>query len=366
MQSGRLGGVVVRGVALLIVRRVLGALWCGPTPDADVVEIAVLRHQLGVLRRQVPRPRYTPADRMVLAVLAKLLPRERWAVFLVTPATLLRWHRELIVRRWTYPKKGREWCGLDEQIVALVVRLARENPRWGYLRIVGECRNLGVRVSATSVRRILRRYGLGPAPRRGGPSWTQFLRAQASGLLATDFFTVETVGLARLYVLFVVEVQRRYVHVLGITAYPTGAWVAQQARNLLMDLGDRADEFRYLIRDRDAKFTAGFDTVFGGAGVEVVKIPPQSPRANAYAERWVRTVRAECLDWTLVWNQRQLRRVLTEYLRHYNTARPHRSLDLQPPRPASRLTLVESDGIVSPVQRVDVLAGLIHEYRRAA
>src|SRR5881394_1472944 len=202
MRSGRLAGVVVHTIALMIVRRVLGMLGCGPALDADAVEIVVLRHQLAVLRRQVPRPRCTPADRMVLAGLARLLPRERWAVFLVTPATLLRWHRELIVRRWTYPKKGSDRRGLDEQVVALVVRLARENPRWGYLRIVGECRRLGARVSATSVRRILRRHGLGPAPRRGGPSWTQFLRAQASGLLATDFFTVETVGLTRLYVLF--------------------------------------------------------------------------------------------------------------------------------------------------------------------
>jgi transposase len=201
MRSGRLGGVVVGTVALMIVRGVLRVLGCGPTPEADAVEIAVLRHQLAVLRRQVPRPRYRPADRMVLAVLAKLLPRERWAVFLVTPATLLRWHRELVAQRWTYRSSGRDRRGLDEQVVALVVRLARENPRWGYLRIVGECRNLGVRVSATSVRRILRRHGLGPAPRRGGPSWTQFLRAQAGGLLATDFFTVETVGLTRLYVL---------------------------------------------------------------------------------------------------------------------------------------------------------------------
>src|SRR5690348_3661840 len=236
MWPGRLGGVVVRTVALMIVRRVLGVLGRGPTPDADAVEIAVLRHQLTVLRRQVPRPRYTPADRMVLAALAKLLPRERWAAFLVTPSTLLRWHRELIARRWTYPRTGRDQRGLDEQVVALVVRLARENPRWGYLRIVGECRNLSVRVSATSVRRILRRHGLGPAPRRGGPTWTQFLRAQASGLLATDFFTVETVGLTRLYVLFMVEVQQRYVRLMGITAHPTGAWVVQQARNVLMDL----------------------------------------------------------------------------------------------------------------------------------
>lgn len=313
------------------------------------------------------RVRGTPrADRVLLAALAKLLPRERWAVFLVTPSTLLRWHRELIARRWTYPRAGRDPHGLDEEIVALVVRLARENPRWGYLRIVGECRNLGVRVSATSVRRILRRHGLGPAPRRGGPSWTQFLRAQAGGLLAVDFFTVETVGLTRVYVLFVVEVQRRAVHLVGITAHPTGAWVAQQARNLLMDLAEQGQRFRYLVRDRDAKFTAAFDAVFAASGVEVVKIPPRAPRANAYAERWVRTVRSECLDWTLVWNERQLSRVLAEYLRHYNTVRPHRSLDLKPPRPASRLTLVEPGTVESSVQRVDVLGGLIHEYRPAA
>jgi putative transposase len=350
----------------MIVRRVLGVLGCGPTPDAEAVEVAVLRHQVAVLRRQVPRPRYTPTDRVVLAGLAKLRPRERWAVFLVTPATLLRWHRELIARRWTYPHTGRDRRGLDEQTVALVVRLALENPRWGYLRIVGECRSLGVRLSATSVRRILRRHGLGPAPRRGGATWAQFLRAQARGLLAADFFTVGTVGLTRLYVLFVVEVQQRYVHLVGMTAHPIGAWVVQQARNLLMDLDEHRHRFRYLIRDRDARFTAGFDAVFGAAGVEVVKIPPRAPRANAYAERWVRTVRAECLDWTLVWNQRQLRRVLTEYVRHYNAVRPHRSLDLQPPRPASRPVSVEPDGIASQVQRVDLLDGLIHECRRAA
>src|SRR2546423_14582938 len=150
MQSGRLGGVVVRTVALMIVRRVLGMLGCGPTPDADAVEIAVLRHQLAVLRRQIPRPRYTPTDRLVLAVLAKLLPRERWAVFLVTPATLLRWHRELIARRWTYPKTGRDPRRLDEEVVALVVRLARGNPRWGYLRIVGGGRNPGGRGAAAA------------------------------------------------------------------------------------------------------------------------------------------------------------------------------------------------------------------------
>jgi transposase InsO family protein len=167
-------------------------------------------------------------------------------------------------------------------------------------------------------------------------------------------------------VLFVVEVQSRAVHLVGITAHPTGAWIAQQARNLLMDLDERAHRFRYLIRDRDAKFSAAFDGVFTAAGIEVVKIPPRAPRANAYAERWVRTVRSECLDWTLVWSQRQLHRVLIEYLRHYNTVRPHRSLDLRPPRPASRLRLVEQGAGESSLQRVDVLGGLIHEYRRAA
>ncbi|GAA1029123.1 hypothetical protein GCM10009557_16500 [Virgisporangium ochraceum] len=279
MLAGRLGVVVVRTVALMIVRRVLGVLGCGPTPDANEVEIAVLRHQLAVLRRQVGRPRNTPADRMLLATMAKLLPRERWPVFLVTPSTLLRWHRELVVRRWTYPYTGRGVRGLDQHVVDLVLRLARENPRWGYMRIVGECRSLGVRVSASSARRILRRHRIGPAPRRGGPTWTQFLRAQAGGLLACDFFTIETIGLTRLYVLFVVEVERRRVHLAGITAHPTGAWVTQQARNLVMDLDERVHRFRYLIRYRDTKFTAAFDAVFASAGVEVV-------RTTVWTGRW--------------------------------------------------------------------------------
>src|SRR5689334_9388710 len=180
-------------------------------------------------------------------------------------------------------------------------------------------------VAFVIVRRVLRLVGLGPvpdaAPRRGGPTWTAFLRSQAAGMLGCDFFTVETVGLSRLYVLFVVELDRRRVHLAGITGHPTGEWVAQAARNLLMDLDERMFRFRFLVRDRDAKFTAAFDGVFAAAGVEIVKIPPRVPQANAYAERWVRTVRAECLDWTLIWNQRHLHQVLSEYVRHYNAAR---------------------------------------------
>jgi putative transposase len=336
----------------------------GPTPDAKDIEIAVLRHQLMLLRRQVTRPRFAPADRMVLATLARRLPRARWPVFLVTPTTLLRWHREVVARRWTYRAVGRGRPGLAPEVVDLVGRMAQENPRWGYQRIVGECRKLGVMVSATSVRRILRRNRLGPAPRPSGPSWTAFLRAPAGGMLACDFLTVETVGLTRLSVLVVVERDRRRVHVAGITAHPTGSWVAQAARNLLMDLDEHAHRFRFLIRDRDAKFTTAFDAVFNAAGIDTIKIPPRAPRANPYAQRWVRTVRSKCLDWTLVWNRRHRQRVITTYLRHYNTARPHRGINLEVPITARALKACTDPD--ARVERVDVLGGLIHEYRRAA
>jgi putative transposase len=227
---------------------------------------------------------------------------------------------QLVRRRWMYPAVGRpDGRALEPDVVELVLWLARQNPRWGYLRIVGECRKLGVGVSATSVRTILRRHRLGPAPRRVGPSWTQFVRAQAAALLACDFLTVEMVGLTRLYVLFFIEHDRRRVHLAGITAHPTGEWVTQQVRNPLMAVDEHARRFRFLIRDRDAKFTAGFDTVLAAEGIEVIKSPPGAPKANAHAERWVRTVRAECLDWVLVWNRRHPHHVLTAFLEHYNT-----------------------------------------------
>jgi transposase InsO family protein len=355
--------MLIRTLTFIVVRRVLALVGLGPRPDAQDVEIAVLRHQVMVLQRQVARPRYTSSDRLILATLSRLLSRDRWRVFLRTPATLLRWHRELIRRRWTYPSGRRR--GLDPAVIDLVLRLARENPRWGYLRIVGECRSLGVRVSATSVRTILRRHHFGPAPRCGGPSWTQFLRSPAQGVLACDFLTVETIGLTRLYVLFVIELDRRRVHLAGVTAHPAGEWVTQAARNLLMDLDEHAHRFRFLIRDRDTKFTIAFDAVFAAAGIEILKIPPRAPKANAYAERWVRTVRSECLDWTLIFGRRHLEQVLTQCIKHYNTARPHRGVDLDvpdraAPPPSAPITQLRH------IERTDVLGGLIHEYRHAA
>jgi len=312
------------------------------------------------LRRQVARPRYTRADRVVLSMLAKWLPRERWSAFLVTPATLLRWHRELVRRRWIYPKH-RVTRGLDPEIVELVVRLAVENPRWGYVRLAGECAKVGVGVSVSSVRNILRRHRLGPAPRRGGPTWVEFLRSQASGVLACDFFTVETVGLQRLYILFFIELERRQVFLAGVTAHPDSRWATQQARNLAMTLEESGRRFRFLVRDRDTKFVASFDEVFASEGTRVIKTPVRSPRANACAERFVGTARRECLDWVLIFGRGHLERVLAEFVGHYNTARPHRAIDLDAPVPLQPVSETKA-----AICRVDRLGGLIHEYRRAA
>jgi transposase InsO family protein len=243
----------------------------------------------------------------------------------------------------------------------VIVRLARENPRWGYLRIVGELQKLGITVSKGSVANVVRRHGLPPAPRRQGPTWAEFLRAQATGILATDFFTVDTVWLRRYYVLFVIEVERRVVHVLGVTANPNGPWVTQVARNFASDLDEAGRRFRFLVRDRDTKFTAGFDTVFASIGVETIKTPIRSPRANAFAERFVRTIRAECLDQLLVFSRRHLQAVLADYIRHYNQARPHRGLQLAQPLPQP-MSPTTSGKII----RHDVLGGIIHEYDIAA
>lgn len=347
----------------LLLRQILQMLTQLARDDGTKdVELLVLRHQVAVLRRHVHRPKLQPADRVVLAALSRLLPRSSWPIFFVTPATLLRWHRQLIARDWTYPHATHGRPPITRQIRDLVLRLASENPTWGHRRIHGELVGLGYQVAASTVWKILHQARIDPAPRRAGPTWKQFLTTQAHGILACDFFTVDTVFLKRIYVLFFLELATRRVHVVGLTAHPTGAWVTQQARNLLLDLDQRADSLRFLLRDRDTKFTAAFNTVFSTAGIEVIKTPPQAPRANAFAERWVGTARRECTDRMLITGERHLAAVLATYAAHYNQHRPHRSLGQRPPEPRPQLASLNP----AKVQRHPVLSGLINEYSQAA
>jgi transposase InsO family protein len=329
------------------------------------LEIVVLRHQLAVLRRQSTRPKLGPGDRALLAAVSRVLPRSRWSCFFVTPETLLRWHRRLVAGAWTYPHRQTGRPPLDQELQQLIVRLARENPRWGYQRIQGELLHLDVRLSATVIRTTLRRHGLDPAPRRAATTWQAFLRQQAAGIVACDFFTVDTVWLRRLYVLFFIELDTRRIHLAGVTANPNGQWVAQQARNLLLVLGDQGRRARFVLHDRDAKFSRSFDDVFRSDGAEVLLTPVQAPRANAYAERWVRTVRTECLDWLLVVGRGHLQQILRVYVQHYNRHRPHRALGLQPPDLPAQLTVLDGDR-GGAVNRIDLLGGLLREYRPAA
>jgi putative transposase len=332
---------------------------------AKDAEILLLRHQVAVLQRQVRAPRLSWADRALLAALARLLPYSRLCRLrlIVSPRTLLRWHAGLVRRRWTFPRRAPGRPCTVKTIRVLVLEMARDNPGWGYRRIHGELTGLGYRVAPSTVWRILKDAGVDPAPRRSGQTWRAFLAGQAKTILAVDFFHVDTVFLRRLYVLFFIEHGTRRVHLAGITAHPAGEWVTQQARNLLMNLEGQADGLKFLIRDRDAKFTTAFDAVFTAVGVRIVKTPVRAPRANAIAERWIASGRRECLDRMLITGERHLRLVLSEYTDHYNQHRPHRVLQQSPPagrphRPAL--------GANIRVVRRDRLGGLIREYAQVA
>ena len=357
-------------IVYLLVRRILGlAVLLFRTDMAKDAELLVLRHENAVLRRQAGRVRYEPADRVWFAALARLLPRRRWTeIFPVTPATLLAWHRRLAASKYDTSnsrKPGRP--PTVRGIARLAVRLAKENPLWGHRRIHGELAKLGVTVAPSTVWEILRAAGIDPAPRRAGPTWQQFLHAQAAGILAVDFLHVDTVLLKRLYVLVFIEHGTRRMHLGGVTANPTGEWTVQQARNLAMSFGERFEDIKFLLRDRGSNFTAWFDAVFQAAGARILRTAVQAPRMNAICERLVGTLRREILDRVLILGEAHLRTVLTEYQAHYNTARPHQGIsqrvpDDEPDAPRATMTDLDNERI----RRKSVLDGLINEYARAA
>ena len=354
---------VFSSLLYMVLRRLLGM----PTSRDRVAEQVrlenlVLRHQVAILRRQVKRPVYSRRDRALLAATGRLLARERWSVFLVRPETIMAWHRRLVARKWTRTHRRPGRPALSSEVRRLILRMARENPRWGYMRIKGELQGLGIRVSATAIAMLLRSHGIGPAPRRG-PTWSQFLKAQASGIIAGDLFTVETALLKTLYVLFFIEIATRRVRVSVSTSNPHSVFVTQQARNLCYTLDEREEPVRFLIRDRDAKFSRSFDDVFASEGMRVICTPIRAPNANAFAERWIETLRADCLDWLLIFGPRHLDRVLRTYMEHYNRKRPHRGLQLLAPESAAPVEEVDR---VPDIQRRDLLGGLIYEYKCAA
>lgn len=336
-------------------------------------EILALRHQLVVLQRQlgVSRVRLQPADRALLAALLHRLPRPRLhaVTLLVRPETVLRWHRTLLARRHAAVSRPRRRGRPPtvRSVRALVVRLARENPTWGYRRIHGELLVLGVQVAPSTVWEILHAAGINPAPHRTSSTWAEFLRAQADALVAADFFETVSVTGTRLYVLAVIEHATRRVRILGATAHPTAAWVAQAARNLVMDLDDDRRPVKFLIRDRDGKYPPAFDAVLADAGITVVRTGVRIPRMNAIMERWIGTCRRELLDRTLIWNQRHLLHALRAYEAHYNAHRPHQGIANARPLTALPKPIRDPQRLAHlQVHRHDRLGGLLHEYRVAS
>ncbi|WUH90430.1 integrase core domain-containing protein [Streptomyces sp. NBC_00433] len=336
---------------------------------AKDAELLVLRHENAVLRRQLAGPvRYEPADRFWLAALSSLIPRCDWGrVFPVTPGTLLAWHRRLIAKRWDYSDRRRR-TGRPPTAAALkklVLRLAQENPRWGHRRIQGELARLGHSIAPSTVWQILHAAGVDPAPRRTGPSRREFLTVQAEGIVAADFFHIDTITGKRLYALAFLEHGTRKLHITGVTAHPTAKWAVQQARNLTADLGTRVGSVRFVLRDRDSKYTEPSDAVFEAEGIDVLLSTPRAPRMNAHCERVIGIIRREVLDHVLVMNEAHARRVLAEYQHHYNAHRPHRSRDQRPPEAAHQQP-DRSVGTPGKLLRTRILGGVINQYQYVA
>jgi putative transposase len=358
---------VIFSALYLLMRRLLGCLMVLARREVSKdAELLVLRHENAVLRRQIGRVRYQPGDRLWLAALSRLIPRQRWAHVRVTPATLLAWHRRLVTRTWDHTNRRRPGRPSTQAVIRkLVVRIATGNPTWGHRRVQGELVKPGHRIAASTVWQIMHTAGIGPAPRRTGPTWKQFLTAQARSVPAADFVHVDTVLLRRIHALIVIEHATRRVHPAGVTANPHGTWTTQAARNFLMRLGQRTTAIKFLIRDRAGQFTGSVDAVFTADGITILTSPPQAPRANANCERIIGILRREVPDRLLIVNEHHLRQVLTEYLRHYNTARPHRALgQLTPahaPSQPPKINLTEHR-----IRRKQVLGGLTHAYQTAA
>lgn len=335
---------------------------------AKDAELLVLRHENAVLRRQLAGPvRYEPADRFWFAALSGVVDRRRWReVFPVTPGTLLAWHRRFVARKWDYSARRRTGRPPTQTaITSLVLRLARENPRWGHRRIQGELARLGHRIASSTVWQILHDAGIDPAPRRAGPTWREFLTAQAQGIIAADFLHIDTALGERLYALVFLEHGTRRLHVTGVTAHPTQAWTTQQARNLAADLGHRMESLRFLLRDRDGKYGQAFDAVVQVDDLHVIKSAPQAPRMNAHCERVIGTIRHELLDHILILGEAHARQVLRTFEDHYNRHRPHQARDQLPPDVGQRPT-VTHDLDARRVLRTRILGGLVNEYRYAA
>jgi len=338
-------------------------------PTEKDLQIALLRQQLRILeRKSKTKPRLSRSEKLMLVTLATCLKAQTQrfhealseALFVVQPETLLKWHRQLVHRKWTFqhPHRGGR-PRVERDTEALIVRIARENPRMGYDKIQGELLKLGLKIHPSTVKNILRRHNLLPAPQRGCSSWRTFLKHYRQQMLACDFFTVETLRLETLYVLFFIELGSRRVHLAGCTANPDRVWVTQQARQLVWHLSDEAMPLRFLIHDRDSKFAGNFDQVFVSEGFEIVRTPFRAPKANAVAERWVRSARQECLDQLLILNQHHLAHVLKVYVHYYNTARPHQGLAQRTPVPLSRSRR-------GTIHCRDVLGGILHDYYRDA